>query len=139
MKNSNKVFKKPNRYKLWLNIYPDMAFTRCPICEKTQTKIQKKPLVIRIEDADFKILMNINFSIRYCPYCELIIVKEKDLLAHISSELQREIKSEHVFIFGNMDRTDWLGFNNQKIDEKLFFDYIYPFKDVLNFKIQPAG
>jgi hypothetical protein len=115
-----------------------MAFWRCPKCEN-KTKVQKKPLTMSVKSAKINVLVNLNLTIKYCPYCDLIIAKEKNLLFSLGSNLKQEIKSSDVFIFGTLDRKDWINYKNGKINDDKYFDLIYPFKDVYTFKIRPAG
>ena len=71
--------RKRARHYLFLNPYLDTAFTRCPKCEE-KTKIRKYCLVIHI---DPKCLLSLNKSCRYCPECDLIIVKQQEAIKRL--------------------------------------------------------
>ena len=97
---------KGARHYFFLNPYIDSSFTRCPKCE-SKTKIRKHCLVIHIEP---KNLFLLNKSCRYCPSCDLIIVKQADLerlLIAICEKNAPDIIGNEYFVFGTIDRADW--------------------------------
>ena len=105
-KDKSQVRLKRARHYFFLNPYDDIAFIRCPKCEE-KTKIRKYCLVIHIEP---KHLFSLNKSCRYCPKCDLIIVKQADLeglLIAICEQNAPEIIGNEYFVFGTMDRKDW--------------------------------
>jgi hypothetical protein len=132
-----KLIKKPARYKFWLNIYADMAFTRCPQCENT-TKVKKLPLVVAIELSK-RAILNINMTTKYCPYCDLIIAKADEITGYASTTLGIPVKTGEYNVLGTLDRKDWVAANNTQTASHEFFDSIYPFKKTLTFTILPAG
>ncbi len=121
-----------------LNPYDDMAFTRCPKCEE-KTKIRKYCLLIHVEP---KHLFSLNKSCRYCPKCDLIIVKQADLeglLAAICEQYAPDITGNEYFVFGTMDRKDWKDGQTRKISQQEAIKRSYPFKDVWKFEVSPGG
>jgi len=91
------------RHYFFLNPYEDAAFTRCPKCEE-KTKIRKHCLLIHIEP---KHLFSLNKSCRYCPGCDLIIVKQAELenfLVSICERYAPDIMGNEYLVIGTMDR-----------------------------------
>jgi hypothetical protein len=67
------------RYDLFLNPHEGMAFTTCPRCQ-TKTKVRKFCLFIHVEP---ELFMSFNKSCRFCPACELLIVRKDELEAYL--------------------------------------------------------
>ncbi|NQE45973.1 hypothetical protein C5S31_08125 [ANME-1 cluster archaeon GoMg2] len=135
--NTQTVLKRARHY-FFLNPYDDMAFTRCPKCEQ-KTKIRKYCLVIHI---DPKHLFSLNKSCRYCPECDLIIVKQADLEGLLTAGCEQnapEIEGNDYFVFGTMDRTDWKKAQAGKMSQQEAIKRAFPFKDAWKFKVIPAG
>ena len=137
-KDKSQVRLKRARHYFFLNPYDDIAFIRCPKCEE-KTKIRKYCLVIHIEP---KHLFSLNKSCRYCPKCDLIIVKQADLeglLIAICEQNAPEIIGNEYFVFGTMDRKDWKNGQTGKMSRQEAIKRSYPFKDVWKFEVSPAG
>ena len=137
-KDESQTTLKRARHYFFLNPYDDMAFTRCPKCEE-KTKIRKYCLVIHIEP---KHLFSLNKSCRYCPKCDLIIVKQADLeglLAAICEQYAPDIIGNEYFVFGTMDRKDWKNGQTGKVSQQEAIKRSYPFKDVWKFEVSPGG
>jgi hypothetical protein len=135
--NTQTVLKRARHY-FFLNPYKDMAFTRCPKCEE-KTKIRKYCLVIHM---DPKHLFSLNKSCRYCPECDLIIVKKAELEGLLTAGCEQnapEIVGNDYFVFGTMDRKDWKKAQAGEMSQKEAIKRAYPFKDVLKFEVIPAG
>ena len=64
------------KYYFFLNPYTDSSFTRCPKCDN-KTKVKKLPLAILLEKK--KIIFMLNKTCKFCPYCELLIAKKREL------------------------------------------------------------
>ena len=137
-KDKSQIKLKGARHYFFLNPYDDAAFTRCPKCEE-KTKIRKYCLLIHI---DPKHLFSLNKSCRYCPECDLIIVKQADLeglLAAICEQYTPDIIGNEYFVFGTMDRKDWKDAQTGKVSQQEAITRSYPFKDAWKFEIIPAG
>ena len=137
-KDKSQVRLKRARHYFFLNPYDDIAFIRCPKCEE-KTKIRKYCLVIHIEP---KHLFSLNKSCRYCPKCDLIIVKQADLeglLIAICEQNAPEIIGNEYFVFGTMDRKDWKNGQTGKMSQQEAIKRSYPFKDIWKFEVSPAG
>lgn len=129
---------KGARHYFFLNPYDDTAFTRCPKCEE-KTKIRKYCLLIHIEP---KHLFSLNKSCRYCPKCDLIIVRQADLerlLTAICEQHAPDIIGNEYFVFGTMDRKDWKDAQTGQISQQEGIKRTYLFKDVWKFEVSPAG
>lgn len=129
---------KKSRYYLFLNEYTDSAFTRCPKCE-TKTKIRKIPLVVHVEPHHILLL---NKNCRFCPYCELIIVKKDSLealLYEACKDRYPEIIGNEYFVYGTIDRKYWRLGTQNKFDAKDIIEHAYPFKNHWRFEIIPGG
>ena len=137
-KNKSHTKLKSGRHYFFLNPYEDMAFTRCPKCEE-KTKIRKHCLLIHIAP---KRLFSINKICRYCPNCDLIIVKQLELeglLAEICEQHAPEIMGNEYFVFGTMDRKDWKDAQLGTMSQQEAIKRSHPFKDAWNFEVAPAG
>ncbi|HID19941.1 MAG TPA: hypothetical protein EYP28_03235 [Methanophagales archaeon] len=129
---------KRARHYLFLNPYDDMAFTRCPKCEE-RTKIRKYCLVIHI---DPKHLFSLNKSCRYCPECDLIIVKHAELEGILTTFCEQnapEIVGNDFFVLGTMDRKDWKKGQTEEMSQQEAIKRLFPFKDAWKFEVIPAG
>ena len=125
--------KESEKYYFFLNLYKEYAFTKCPKCDG-KTKVKKFPLVIFIEK--IKSILNLNKTCKYCPYCELIIAKTEELKPIAEAY---GVKIEDFFICGTIPREIYKQYENQQINSKNFNKMVMPFKDFLEFTIQPAG
>ncbi len=128
---------KKERYYFFLNPYLDASFTKCPKCE-TKTKIRKYCLLIHIEPHQ---LVSLNKTCRYCPYCELIIVKKEELeslLYGICNENFPDIIGNEYLVCGTMNRGDWKKVQEDEQYSKTALKNTCLFKDVWHFKLIPA-
>ena len=132
------TIRKRARHYLFLNPYHDTAFTRCPKCEE-KTKIRKYCLVIHI---DPKQLLSLNKSCRYCPTCDLIIVKHAELKGILTAFCEQnapEIEGNDFFVLGTMDRKDWKKGQTEEMSQQEAIKRLFPFKDAWDFEVIPAG
>ncbi len=129
---------KGARHYFFLNPYDDMAFTVCPKCEG-KTKIRKYSLLIHIEPRH---LLSLNKVCRYCPECDLIIVKKADLerlLAAFFEQNAPDIIGNEYFVYGTMDKKDWKNIKTGNMSAKEIIKCLYPFKDIWEFEVVPGG
>ena len=134
----NRKKKHKERYYFFLNPYNDCAFTRCPKCE-TKTKVRKYCLLIHIDPHH---LISLNKSTKYCPYCELIILKKEELeqlLSAICEERFPEIIGNEYLVLGTMDRADWKEGLKGTMMTNEAIEYVYLFKDIWSFEVEPRG
>ena len=122
------------RYYLFLNPYTDAAFTKCPKCE-TNTKVRKYCLMIHIEPRQ---LISLNKTCRFCPYCELIIVKKHELESHlhvICEEKLPELSGNEYFVFGTVDRSYWKKLQEEPEHPETVLEKMHLFKDAWKFEL----
>ena len=132
-----KILTREEQHYFFLNPYSDMAFTRCPKCSAL-TKIRKFCLVIHIEPRN---LFTLNKTCRYCPNCDLIIVKKEELEKQIHAMCEYaapEIIGNDYFVFGTMGRKDWKRGQREEMSPQEGLSCTYPFKDVWIFEISFA-
>jgi hypothetical protein len=128
------VHKPKRRYYFYLNPYQDAAFTKCPRCERV-TKLRKFPLVIHIEPDQ---LFALNKTCRYCERCELIITRKSEvesLMATGFEQRRPQIVGNEYFVFGTLERKDWLESKKRGLSEADAVERVIVFKDVLSFKL----
>lgn len=122
------------RFFLFLNRYPDMAFTRCPKCE-ARTKQRKLPLVIHIEPHTICVLNN---TCRFCPACELVIAKQREIEPMLGAMVERQrgaIEKGDYLIIGTLDRADWRAGQTDKWSPAQAVERAWVFRDHWNFKV----
>lgn len=120
----------------FLNPYEDCAFTRCPKCGN-KTKVRKFPLVIHIDPHQMLLL---NKECKYCPSCDLIIVKKSQLEQLLATKLSRifpKIVGNNYLVMGTVERKDWRESIKRQMEPTEILKLMYVFKDVWNFKPAP--
>jgi len=126
------------RYYFFLNPYGEYAFTRCPKCE-TKTKIKKLCLLIHIEPHH---LLALNKITRYCPYCDLIIVKKEELeqlLCAICEKRFPEIIGNDYFVLGTTERKDWERVQKERMSPEDTINSAHLFKNFWSFEVERGG
>lgn len=134
---SGNSLQQPRHY-FWLNPYREMAFTRCPKCER-KTRVRKKRLAIDVLN---KTLLLANVINKYCPKCDLIITSQEkieNMLNQLTFSDKRSIRQDDYFIFGTIERTNYNKCMNQGAYQSDGIKLVNPFIDKLHFKIRPAG
>lgn len=127
-----------SKYKFFLNPYKDQAFTRCPKCEN-KTKVRKFMFFIHVEPKQPIIL---NKSGKFCPYCEMIIVRQDELESLLSYTLKKinpEIIGNKYIVGGTIDKNEVSFKKIQTMGIEEVTKHLYIFKDVLSFKVIPGG
>lgn len=121
------------KYRFFLNPYPDKAFTNCPECgEKTRQK--KLPLTIHMEKK--KLFVNLNKTCRFCEPCELLIVKKQEIEALLSRAFGEKMTDKDYCIVGTLDK-DCFKEGMSSPEDLDFINHFYVFKDVWKFEIMP--
>jgi hypothetical protein len=126
----------PARHYFFLNPYQDCAFTRCPRCNK-KTKVRKYPLVIHIEPEQ---ILNLNKTCKYCTKCDLIIARQSDIEALMTTCFEKHrpsIIGNDYLVIGTLDRSDWKESLANSVTSDLL-ENVHPFKDMLNFEPLPS-
>jgi hypothetical protein len=128
------------KYRFFLSPYEQYAFTRCPRCQG-KTNIRKFPLAIHIEAEPVQLLI-LNKTCRYCTRCELIIAKKSEIEALMAATFEPrrpEIVGHDYLVFGVLERKDWQESKAGRLAQDQVFDRVLVFRQVLNFKVRPAG
>ena len=137
MKSRDKSVSK-RKFMFFLNPYNDIAFTKCPKCNR-KTVVRKIALLIHIEPHELFVL---NKQCKFCAVCELIIAKKSEIesmMAHKFETVKPEVIGNDYLVMGVIDKGDWNLVKNKQINAKDLLDSAYIFKDVLNFEIVPGG
>ncbi len=102
--------------------------------------------MIHFEDKtiNFHQLFSLNKSCKFCPECDLIIGQKAEIddsLKQIvaSPPFNLQINPNDYFVFGTLEKKDWLKIQKEKNTQKSTLDLVHPFIDTLDFEIQPAG
>lgn len=128
---------RESRYYFWLNPYETMAFTRCPKCDE-KTKIRKICFVADYRQTN---LFFMNMQCKYCQNCDLIIVKKiklEHILRNMFCNNKNDFNFDDFFIFGTIDRKNFLRSNKETIPSHEAIKMVHPFKNVWEFEIRPA-
>jgi len=127
--------KRESRYFFFLNPYKDAGFTRCPKCENA-TKVRRFPLLIHIAPDH---LVSFNKVCRFCPFCELIIVKRTELESYLSAMGEKyfppSIGNDYLVI-GTLDRSLHHKGKRGQLDTGIAVENFTPFIDHLNFEVR---
>jgi hypothetical protein len=126
------------KHYFFLNPHDSYALTKCPKCQD-KTKLRKFPLVIHIEPNQ---LLCLNKNCKYCTDCDLIMTKKSEIESLISNQFEKvdpSVVGNKYFVFGTLDRNDWLKYRKKPTDPSKVMDHAYIFKDVLTFDIVPGG
>ncbi|PIV52648.1 MAG: hypothetical protein COS17_08145 [Elusimicrobia bacterium CG02_land_8_20_14_3_00_37_13] len=133
---------REHRYYFFLNKYDDIAFTRCPKCNR-ETRKRMFCLFIHIEP---KQLISFNKSCRFCPDCGLIIVKKKELENYLVAMCEKhnpDIIGNDYVVLGTIDRDLHQKGKQGKLNINTAIDCFIPFIDHLTFEVhggwQPKG
>lgn len=134
---------KEAKYKFYLHLADEYKWTKCPKCDD-RTRVRKFCFVVHCEEKAIKYhqLISINKSAKYCPKCDLIICQKPDLeklLMQILKGKNINLNEENYFVFGTMEKKDWLMVQKKKMNPKEVLNLTSQFKDVLDFEITPAG
>ena len=123
----------PARYKFFLNPYSDARFSRCPQCEE-KTAQKKVPLMIHV-DPHYPI--NLNYTCRYCPKCDILIAHKDEIEGHLRrlfSERAPEVVGNDYLVMGTTERAYWKeGFTKPPLPPEALAN-LHGFKEYLTFE-----
>ena len=92
-------------YRIFLNPYPDLTFTRCPQCARA-TKLRKYHLVVHVEPAQLLVLYK---RCRFCEGCDLLIVKQEELeslMVYAVEQRDPALVGNDYLLVGTLDKAD---------------------------------
>jgi len=91
------------KYNYSLNPYPNLKFSKCPICEN-KTGQRKRPLLIHVDPMH---LISLNYSNRYCFNCDLLIGHKHEIEHHLTqtfSQLMPQDIGNNYLIMGTVEK-----------------------------------
>ena len=136
MKNDFRITREEEKHYFFLNPYRDNSFTRCPKCDN-KTKIKKLPLTILLEKK--KVILNINKTCKFCPYCDLIIAKKHELDSIIMQFLSlNHATKDDYFVIGTQDKGVYREGLNKGLIKENPLEGVSVFKNAWNFEILPS-
>jgi len=94
------------KYSFVLNPYPDLRFYRCPFCGD-KTGQRKIPLLIHVKPVHS---IALNYTCRYCPTCDLLIVHKHDLehlLTDMFCQYDPGVVGNEYLIIGTVEKSAW--------------------------------
>jgi hypothetical protein len=123
----------PARYKFFLNPFSDVRFTRCPQCEG-KTAQKKVPLMIHVDPYN---PVNLNYTCRYCPKCDILIAHRDEIEGHLHrlfSEHAPKVIGNDYMVMGTTERAYWKeGFTKPHLPPETLAN-LHGFKEYLNFE-----
>ena len=126
---------RERRYHFISNPYDDCGFTRCPRCEE-KTKVRMFCLLIHVEPRH---LVSLNKSCKFCPSCEIIIVKKAEIegyLAAICEQRWPECIGNDYLVVGTLDRKLHRKGKAGTVGQKTAIDSVVPFVDHLRVEVR---
>lgn len=134
MKKDKKIKMKKEKYYFFLNPYIDSSFTRCPKCDN-KTKVKKLPLTILLEKKEM--ILNINKTCKFCPNCDSIIAKKRELDSIIMQFLGlSKVGEKDYFVIGTQDKKTYLGGLDKGLIKESPLEGVFVFKNVWKFESQ---
>jgi hypothetical protein len=133
-----KLEQRPRRHDFCLNPFVDWRATSCPSCQD-KTRLRKFPLVVQMVPDG---LVALNWSCRYCPSCDLIIVHRDELDAELAAFFgERDISqvSGRYVVVGTIDRAVWRQGLKKPLSEDELLDQVYVFERELDVEPEPYG
>ena len=105
-KNKKHFGSLPPKYNFSLNPYPDLRFSKCPVCEN-KTGQRKLPLLIHINP---KNLIALNYTNRYCRQCDMLIGHKHEIEHHLTEtflKTDQDIIGNSYLVFGTVEKKAW--------------------------------
>lgn len=105
-KNRLQFGKLASKYNFSLSPYPDLRYSKCPICEGKTGQL-KLPLLIHV---DPKHLISLNYTNRYCSKCDLLIGHKHEIEHHLTSifsQLSPHDIGNDYLIIGAIEKKSW--------------------------------
>lgn len=123
----------PALYNFFLNPYTDARFTRCPQCDG-KTGQKKVPLMIHVDPLN---PINLNYTCRYCPKCDLLIAHKDEIKFYLEKTFSghnTELNIADYFVMGTTEHAYWKdGLTNPHFPSETLAN-LHGFKQYLNFK-----
>lgn len=129
---------REKRYYFFLNPYVDCAFTRCPKCDG-KTRVRMFCLFIHVDPQH---LLSFNKLCKFCPACDLIIVKKRELESYLAETFEKfapDAIGNKYLVVGTLDRKSHRKGKKGGLAQAKALDLFVPFHDHLNFEINWGG
>lgn len=94
------------KYNYSLNPYPNLKFSKCPICGN-KTGQRKLPLLIHVDPMH---LISLNYSNRFCSNCDLLIGHKHEIEHHLTQTFSRLMPKDignNYFLMGTVEKKAW--------------------------------
>ena len=126
------------KYHFSLNPYPELKFSKCPVCEK-KTGQRKLPLLIHIEP---HIMIALNYTNRYCPRCDALIGHKHEIehyLTELFTQNDLSIIGNKYVLIGTVEKKAWReGLTQQKMVLDML-PHVHDFKSYEELRMTMAG
>ncbi len=128
----------PPKYYFSLNPYPELRFTKCPVCE-TKTGQRKLPLMIHVYPEYF---IALNYTNRYCSRCNRLIGHKHEIehyLIELFLQSNPEVIGNDYLIIGTVEKTAWRKNIGQSSLLNEMKPHIHDFKSYEELRMTMAG
>lgn len=125
-------------YNYLLNPYPELRFTKCPVCEGKKGQ-RKLPLVIHVDPQN---LINLNYTHRYCRRCNTLIGHKHEieqLLLDLFSQHNQDVVGNRYVIIGTMEMKAWREELNRQLSVSEARAHIHDLKTNEELRMTMAG
>ena len=126
------------KYYFSLNPYPEMRFSKCPVCE-SKTGQRKLPLLIHIDPEN---LIALNYTNRYCQSCDILIGHKHEiehLLTDLFTNYNPSIIGNDYLVIGTVEKKAWrISLNKQKLVHEIL-PHVHDFKNSDELRVTMAG
>ena len=126
------------KYHFSLNPYPELRFSKCPICEN-KTGQRKLPLVIHVDPMH---LIALNYTNRYCNRCDRLIGHKHEIehyLTEMFLEQNPKIIGNNYLILGTLEKKVWRENINQSSSVNEIRPYIHDLKSYEELRMTMGG
>lgn len=128
----------PSKYIFSLNPYPELRFSKCPVCRE-KTSQRKLPLLVHVEPRN---LIALNYTTRYCQRCDKLIGHKHEIEHHLTEMFLKNnpaVIGNNYLIFGTLEKNAWHEYINQPKPLDKMREHIHDFKSYENLRMTMAG
>ena len=130
----DRIKKQKPKYSCYLNSFSDFDFSHCPKCN-SEIKIKDKLfyLVIHVEP---ELIVTMNIDCWFCPYCNLIIVKKRELERILCYACEHHNFANFIgndySIIGLTDKKFWKSSLEKTVNSRKLRGHFNPIENVYN-------
>ena len=128
----------PPQYNFSLNPYPDLRFSKCPVCEN-KTGQRKLPLLIHVKPETF---IALNYTNRYCRRCDMLIGHKHEIEHHLTEMFLKtdpDIVGNDYLVFGTVEKKAWRENMNRPKPFNELLQNIHDFKNYEELRMTMGG